>query len=244
MTRQRTLAAVVFSIVAILSIAACGHKNEATAAVTAPAAAPAVPVAVAPVAPAPIPKPVAAPVIHDAGDDPSTPSAVRTMMSAEGELNDKCRGGPGDSPATTKACDDRDAIEAQIEKNGYCWGHAGDFGYQRKWVKCQDGDLSNSDTTPVAAASAPAKRIWWAVATEGDHCINISGPADAIGQFIGTGIKPTTQDFRDAQGNLVKVIVSAAANDLSESSWTFYSTQNQCMSEGANVVKNLADKYK
>lgn len=51
-------------------------------------------------------------------------------------LNDRCRGGSGDDPATMKACEQRDAAYDRLEKAGWCYGKDGDAGFQRKWQRC------------------------------------------------------------------------------------------------------------
>lgn len=65
------------------------------------------------------------------------PSArVKELMRQEELVNDKCRGGAGDDPATEKACTDRDALYDAIKAQGWCWGHEGQFGAEKDWEYC------------------------------------------------------------------------------------------------------------
>lgn len=50
--------------------------------------------------------------------------------------NGDCRGGPGDSDETLKACDRREAIGAKLEAVGWCYGREGEYGYQMDWHIC------------------------------------------------------------------------------------------------------------
>jgi hypothetical protein len=36
-------------------------------------------------------------------------------------LNEECRGGSGDEPATMRACDDRNLVDAALFAHGYCY---------------------------------------------------------------------------------------------------------------------------
>jgi len=64
------------------------------------------------------------------------PKDVASLIAKEEQLNDKCRGGSGDDPSTTKACDQRDGLFKQIEAKNWCWGKEGQLEYQKKWQKC------------------------------------------------------------------------------------------------------------
>lgn len=65
---------------------------------------------------------------------------IQGMLSEADRLNGECRGGLPANPRTSEACRDRDLLMTQIERAGWCWGHAGEAGYQRKWVECRPGD--------------------------------------------------------------------------------------------------------
>lgn len=65
---------------------------------------------------------------------------VQGMLSEADRLNGECRGGMPSNPRTSEACRDRDLLVTQIRHAGWCWGHAADAGYQRRWVECAPGD--------------------------------------------------------------------------------------------------------
>ena len=60
---------------------------------------------------------------------PQTPGAqylesldrVAALEKRYDDLNDKCRGGPGDDPETVKSCDEREHVAALLKNDGYCW---------------------------------------------------------------------------------------------------------------------------
>lgn len=75
-----------------------------------------------------------------------------SLIKQADKLNDQCRGGSGDNPATIKACDKRDKLVVQLKAKGWCYGHEGQAEFQRKWEKCQtvseavtSGDATNQD---------------------------------------------------------------------------------------------------
>ncbi len=72
--------------------------------------------------------------------DPKMPDSIASLAAQWQILNDKCRGGAGGDPATQEACAERGAKYADIRSAGWCWGHKGDIGADRKWVECSAGD--------------------------------------------------------------------------------------------------------
>lgn len=67
-----------------------------------------------------------------------TPPKDVTLLIAQAEtLNDRCRGGSGDDPATEKACGERDVIFRKIKAKNWCWGHDGQVGADRTWERCR-----------------------------------------------------------------------------------------------------------
>ena len=73
-------------------------------------------------------------------DADEMPPNIKALADQVDELNDKCRGRPGDDPEGMKACKDEAAIGPKIRESGWCWGHKDDFGYQKKWGRCRPGD--------------------------------------------------------------------------------------------------------
>jgi hypothetical protein len=50
--------------------------------------------------------------------------------------NSDCRGGPGDSEETMRACERREAVGEKLEAVGWCYGREGEYGYQMNWHVC------------------------------------------------------------------------------------------------------------
>jgi hypothetical protein len=66
------------------------------------------------------------------------PEDVAALIKEEDELNDKCRGGSGDAPSTTEACQQRDSLYEKIKAKKWCWGHDGQIDADRVWEPCQN----------------------------------------------------------------------------------------------------------
>jgi hypothetical protein len=54
-------------------------------------------------------------------------------------LNEECRGGSGDAPATSRACNERNAVDAALYSHGYCFVGMGatsrwEMGPKAKWT--------------------------------------------------------------------------------------------------------------
>lgn len=64
------------------------------------------------------------------------PKDVAQLIASEQKLNDKCRGGSGDDPATQKACDQRDALDKKLQSRGWCYGRPDQAEYQKTWQPC------------------------------------------------------------------------------------------------------------
>jgi len=74
-----------------------------------------------------------------AADKP--PANVRALLTTESQLNDKCRGGSGDSRATQKACAQRDQAVARLRRLGWCYGNGdpNQIEADKVWQKCRKG---------------------------------------------------------------------------------------------------------
>lgn len=59
-----------------------------------------------------------------------------SMIATWDRLNQNCRGGSGNDPATQRACDQRDALYDRIEAAGFCFGENDTYGYEMKWAVC------------------------------------------------------------------------------------------------------------
>lgn len=62
---------------------------------------------------------------------------AKALLQVSDYLNEKCRGGSGDSPDTQKACSARDTLGEVLRHAGWCYGEPGQYGYQMKWHKCK-----------------------------------------------------------------------------------------------------------
>ena len=69
-------------------------------------------------------------------DDQGQTPLTAALLDSWAIWNDKCRGGPGDSPDTAVACEKREYVSAQIEKAGMCHGEVGQAMYERVWHQC------------------------------------------------------------------------------------------------------------
>lgn len=80
-------------------------------------------------------------------------AAEENLIKQADKLNDQCRGGSGDNPATIKACDKRDKLFDELASKGWCYGHEGQAGYERQWEKCaapQSTQQPPNDADPLA----------------------------------------------------------------------------------------------
>jgi hypothetical protein len=71
------------------------------------------------------------------GTRESPPEDVALLIAKEERLNEKCRGGSGDDPATARACDEREAVLAEIKAKNWCWENDGQVGADRVWGRCK-----------------------------------------------------------------------------------------------------------
>lgn len=65
------------------------------------------------------------------------PSDVAGIIEKTDLLNEQCRGGSGDNPATMKACDSREKYVGLLKKKGWCWGNDTQIGAEKTWQPCQ-----------------------------------------------------------------------------------------------------------
>jgi len=104
---------------------------------------------------------------------------------------------------------------------------------------------SNSDNDAASnALKTPPEKQWWSADSSFTECIENSGPAAKLDQFVGFTDKPYTRDFRDSNENIVKVEVINSVGGGLEKVWTYYKEKDQCEAEQVNATKSLADKYR
>lgn len=78
------------------------------------------------------------------------------LMGAFEKLNDKCRGGAGDSPATQSACDKRDSVYADLKSLGWCYEPR-----PGTWQRC-DGGAVEAQAGQQPTDKAPKElKGWW-----------------------------------------------------------------------------------
>lgn len=67
-----------------------------------------------------------------------TPAEVANdaLLRSWGSENEACRGGPGDDPATDRACERRERISAQLRSRGLCYGRERESGFRSTWHRC------------------------------------------------------------------------------------------------------------
>ena len=70
------------------------------------------------------------------------------------DQNMKCRGGPGNSDETLKACERREAIGGKLEAVGWCYGRPGEYGYQMNWHRCDDKNRVASADVRIGASES------------------------------------------------------------------------------------------
>lgn len=95
----------------------------------------------------------------------------------------------------------------------------------------------------VSSEERPSQQ-WWVANSEFTSCHLSGGPAEKLDEFAGFTDRPTTEDFRDANGELVKVEVSVDRGDGYDRVWTYFRSEQQCLAEQVNYSQNLADKYR
>ena len=77
--------------------------------------------------------------------------AVTQMLKDEDALNETCRGGSGDDPATLDACKKRDELIAKLNAAGMCYGPPDLPMYQQKWGPCPAQPVEIAAVEPSAS---------------------------------------------------------------------------------------------
>jgi hypothetical protein len=52
------------------------------------------------------------------------------------QLDEACRGGHGDDPATDLACKERARVQVQLYQTHWCYGEPEQYGYEEQWHPC------------------------------------------------------------------------------------------------------------
>ncbi|WP_340313658.1 hypothetical protein [Rhizorhabdus argentea] len=106
------------------------------------------------------------------------------------------------------------------------------------------GNITAADSPYVrGVAMRKPKAQWWVANSEFTSCYVSGGPAEKLEEFVGFTDRPVTKDFRGPGGELVKVEVSIDRGDGYDRVWTYFRSEQQCLSEQVNYSQQLADKY-
>lgn len=73
------------------------------------------------------------------------------------QLNDKCRGGSGDDPATWQACDMREKAAEGLKSKGWCWGPDNAIGADKHWIRCPSETPQSTNQTSLDKTSGTNK---------------------------------------------------------------------------------------
>jgi hypothetical protein len=66
-----------------------------------------------------------------------TENDINLLFAQEVKLKEKCRGGLGDDPATSKSCREWTKVSDKIEAKGWCWGREDQAEFEKEWQKCK-----------------------------------------------------------------------------------------------------------
>ena len=84
------------------------------------------------------------------------PPDIAPLLEREQWLNDKCRGGAGDDPATADYCAVRDRAAEQLQAKGWCWGPPEQIEALKKWQRCKVG---SGAAACVASIDRPQRAV-------------------------------------------------------------------------------------
>ncbi len=102
---------------------------------------------------------------------------------------------------------------------------------------------SESESKPVTSPAQKQDNKWYEVRTSTQQCDQMSSsPADLILALRNNGIEPNIQDFRDANGNIIKVNITIS-NGLTTGTVTSYRHIDDCKAELAKKTA-IPDEYK
>jgi len=135
---------------------------------------------------------------------------IETLLAEVDKLNDQCRGGSGDSPKTTEACDKRDAKFNEVAARGWCWGPKDAIGADQHWMRCADDK-----------SSASQQAEWFAM-TERGNCKAIS--VAEVSRMLEKSTQGQAVTKTNSDGTL---LVAAKYKDGSQASATLYPSCNE-----------------
>lgn len=65
---------------------------------------------------------------------------IKTLIGRARDLDRRCRGTEGANPSSS-VCDERNTAFKDLNENGWCYGKAGQVGYQNEWHKCEASSI-------------------------------------------------------------------------------------------------------
>ena len=138
---------------------------------------------------------------------------IETLLAEVDKLNDQCRGGSGDSPKTTEACDKRDAKFNEVVARGWCWGPKDAIGADQHWMRCADDKPSSNQQDE------------WFGMTERGNCnaVSVSEATQMLERM--THGQAVTQKKNDGT-----LLVSSKYQDGSTANATLYPSCNEAYS--------------
>ncbi|MBU1360910.1 MAG: hypothetical protein KJ901_19400 [Gammaproteobacteria bacterium] len=154
------------------------------------------------------------------------PRTVQTLISQVDVLNERCRGGSGDDPATMMACDQRDALGARVALAGWCWGNDRQYGFEKKWQPC-GGKQTTSPDTAITGVSAKDVVV--------NHHMELSTPKPTRAPPTSSGKSAQDQSIKVNQAATVAVEIPTAAPEAAPTTLMPRST--------ANWIESWSDLY-
>jgi len=89
-------------------------------------------------------------------DESRRDAEVKSLIAQAEKLNNKCRGVWGNLSDGQKACNSRDEISLKLMTLGWCYGHDGQIGADRKWEECQTAPQQTAAEPPPKKADDDA----------------------------------------------------------------------------------------
>jgi hypothetical protein len=71
----------------------------------------------------------------------SQPAPIRDLVSVYNDLDNMCRGWPGDDPHVGEVCDTREKLHKALVAMGYCYGKNNQSRAEFAWHRCTAGSV-------------------------------------------------------------------------------------------------------
>ena len=130
-------------------------------------------------------------IISTTRQDQQPPEPVATLIQLWGDANGRCRGGPGDAPATNSACSERERLGERLDGLDWCYGMQGQIGAEMSCHQCIADSLrpQRGKKAPIVSVNAQALEGNW-YSDNVTVCSGIAGQTEGLltfksGHFIG-----------------------------------------------------------